>query len=85
MQSSVMVPAVRSCSAIIMRRFVRIVIEVPLFRAVSMADKRGGEVKFGVRKVTEAFAEESRCRSIVFKGVGGGIGVFRSGRKEGER
>lgn len=75
----------RSCSAIIMRRFVRIVIEVPLLRAVKMADIRDGEVRLGVRKVTETFADERRCKSIVFSGVGGGTGGVRSGRKEGRR
>lgn len=50
-----------------------------------MADRRGGEVKLGVRKVTERLAVERRCRSTVFSGVGGGVGGERSGRNEGER
>ena len=80
-----MVPAVRSCSGIIIYRFVMIVMQIPLARAVIMADKRGGDVKLGVRKVTERLAVERRCRSIVFSGVSGGVGGERSGRNEGRR
>lgn len=61
------------------------VMEMPLARAVMMADRRGGEVRFGVRKVTECLAVERRCRSMVLSGVRGGVGEERSGRNEGKR
>lgn len=62
-----------------------IVMEMPLARAAMMADRRGGEVKLGVRKITERLAVERRWRSMVFSGVGGGFGGERSGRNRGKR
>lgn len=50
-----------------------------------MADRRGGEVKLGVRKVMERLAVQRRCRSMVLSGVGGGVGGERSGRNKGKR
>lgn len=48
-----------------------------------MADNTGGEVRLGVRNVTEILALEMSSRSSVFKGVGGGAGNDRNGRNEG--
>lgn len=62
-----------------------IVMEMPFARAVMIADRRGGEVKLGVRKVTERLAVESRCKSMVFSGVGGGVGGERNGWNAGAR
>lgn len=83
MQSSVMVPAVRSCSATIMRRLVIIVTETLFVRAALMADNTGGDVKLGLKNVKDFLAVEMRCRRRVFRGVGGGAGAGPNGRKKG--
>lgn len=85
MESSETVPAVTSCSTIIMQRFVIMVTETPRLRAASKADKRGGEVRLGVRKVSEIVAVEMRWSSMVLRGVGGGVGGERKGLNEGNR
>lgn len=51
MHSSVIVPAVKSCSSTIMRLLVRILMETPRDREARMAVSTGGEVKFGVINV----------------------------------
>lgn len=78
MKSSVMVPAVRSCSGSIMRRLVMIVMLTVRLRAERMAGRRGGEVRLGVRMVMDCVAFRRRWSRKTFRGVGGGM----AGREE---
>lgn len=55
-----------------MRLLVMMVMLMLRLRAERMAGRRGGEVRFGVRQVTECVAVERRWRRKTFKGVGGG-------------
>lgn len=54
-----------------MRRLVMMVILMLRLRAERIAEKRGGEVRLGVRQVMECVAVEKRWRRRTFKGVGG--------------
>ncbi len=60
-------------------------VSTPLLRAERTAARTGGEVRFGVRKVNDCVAVEMRWRISVLSGVGGGSGMDRKGRKDGQR
>jgi len=68
-----------------MRRFVKIRVSTPRLRAARIAAMTGGEVRFGVRKTKDCVAFEMRWSIRVFRGVGGGGGMDRKGRKDGQR